>query len=110
SAGAMAMGGTVAHFRHPGREPLAGLGVIPDVRVFPHFDRYTRWIPDIALRPFASRDATMLGIDEDTALVAEDPDREGPWDFHVEGRQSAYIVRRDDVHKIELPIALAVDS
>lgn len=110
SAGAMAMGGTVAHFRHPGREPLAGLGVIPDVRVFPHFDRYTRWIPDIALRPFASRDATMLGIDEDTALVAEDPGHEGPWDFHVEGRQSAYIVRRDDVHKIDLPIALAVDS
>jgi cyanophycinase len=110
SAGAMAMGGTVQHFRHPGREPLRGLGVVPEVRVFPHFDRYTRWIPDIALRPFASRDATMLGIDEDTALVAEDPGDDGPWTFRVEGRQSAYVVKRDDVHRIDSTIALEVDS
>jgi cyanophycinase-like exopeptidase len=110
SAGAMAMGGTVQHFRHPGRDPLAGLGVVPDARVFPHFDRYTRWIPDMALRPFAARGGTLLGIDEDTALIAEDPGREGAWDFRVEGRQHAYVVRRDDVHRIESTISLPVHS
>jgi len=110
SAGAMAMGGTVQHFRYPGKEPLSGLGVVPDVRVFPHFDRYTRWLPDLALRPFASRGGTMLGIDEDTALVAEDPGQDGPWTFRVEGRQSAYVVRRDDVHRIDTAIDLDVDS
>jgi cyanophycinase-like exopeptidase len=110
SAGAMAMGGTVQHFRYPGKDPLTGLAVVPDVRVFPHFDRYTRWLPDLALRPFASRGGTMLGIDEDTALVAEDPGHEGPWTFRVEGRQNAYVIRRDDVHRIDTMIDLEVDS
>ena len=110
SAGAMAMGGTVQHFRYPGKDPLTGLEVVPDVRVFPHFDRYTRWLPDLALRPFASRGGTMLGIDEDTALVAEDPGHEGPWTFRVEGRQNAYVIRRDDVHRSDTMIDLEVDS
>lgn len=109
SAGAMAMGGTVQHFRHPGRDPLAGLAVVPDVRVFPHFDRYTRWLPDIALRPLAGRDSTMLGIDEDTALVAEDPGEGSDWAFSVRGRQGAYVIRRDQVAAIEGAIPLRVN-
>ena len=108
SAGAMAMGGTVQHFRHPGRDPLVGLGVLPDVRVFPHFDRYTRWLPDIALRRFPAKDAILLGIDEDTALVAEDPGTGSEWSFSVRGRQAAYVIRREEVHQIEGTISLRV--
>lgn len=108
SAGAMAMGGTVQHFRHPGRDPLIGLGVIPDVRVFPHFDRYTRWLPDLALRPFTGKEGTLLGIDEDTALVAEGPGDGTEWRFHVRGRRGAYVIRRDGVEPIEGTIALRV--
>ena len=109
SAGAMAMGGSIQHFRRPGADPIPGLGVVPDARVLPHFDRYTRWLPDMALRPFASRDATVLGIDEDTALVAADPGDGADWSFRVEGRQGAYVVRRDEVHRIEGAISLPVD-
>lgn len=110
SAGAMAMGGTVQHFRHPRRDPLIGLGVVPDVRVFPHFDRYTRWLPDLALRPFAGKEGVMLGIDEDTALVAAEPAEGTEWSFRVEGRQGAYVVARDGVEPIEDTIALRVHS
>ena len=102
------MGGTVQHFRHPGRDPLVGLGVLPDVRVFPHFDRYTRWLPDIALRRFPAKDAILLGIDEDTALVAEDPGTGSEWSFSVRGRQAAYVIRREEVHQIEGTISLRV--
>ena len=110
SAGAMVMGGSIQHFRRPGAAPVAGLGVVPDVRILPHFDRYTRWLPDIALRPFAAKDATMLGIDEDTALVAEDPGTGSEWPFSVRGRQAAYVIRRDNVHQIESTVSLRVNS
>lgn len=110
SAGAMAMGGTVQHFRHPGRDPMTGLGVVPDVRVFPHFDRYTRWLPDIALRPFAAKEGTMLGIDEDTALVAEDPGGAVPWSFSVRGRQDAYVVTREGARSVRDGIDLVVHA
>ena len=50
SAGAMALGGYVPDFRHPKRGGTDGLGVVPDLRVLPHFDKYSRMIPDFALQ------------------------------------------------------------
>ncbi len=108
SAGAMVMGGSIQHFRRPGSDPIPGLSVVPDARILPHFDRYTRWLPDMALRPFAAHGGTLLGIDEDTALVAEDPGQGHEWSFEVQGRQSAYLIRRDDVHRIEGAVQLNV--
>lgn len=110
SAGAMVMGGSIQHFRRPGAAPADGLGVVPQARILPHFDRYTRWLPDIALRPLGSRDVTVLGIDEDTALIAQDPGDAGPWPFTIRGRQQAYVVDRDGGRRIADDVLLAVDA
>lgn len=111
SAGAMAMGGHVAHFRRPGSAGTPGLDVVPRARVLPHFDRYSRWMPDIALRPLVTADSIVLGIDEDTALVAEDPGTPGaPWEWQVRGRQAAYVVTKAGRSRIEEPLALEVRS
>ena len=98
SAGAMALGGYVPDFRHPRSGGTAGLGILPDVRVLPHFDRFTKWIPDFALRPLVGDDAAaphppvVVGIDEETALIGEAPgtDDQGPWQFRARGRASAW--------------------
>ena len=74
---------------HPG-EP--GLGLLPHIRVLPHFDRMLGWIPDVLDRPFyRGGDGHLVGIDEDTAIVG------GPETFTVAGRQSAWLLRDGDV-------------
>lgn len=95
SAGAMALGGYVPNFRHPRSGGAEGLGVVPAARVLPHFDRYTRWMPDFALRPLVAADAVVLGIDEDTALIAAPPDSGTTWTWTPMGRQGAYVVGHD---------------
>jgi len=110
SAGAMVLGGYVPDFRHPKRGGTNGLGVIPDLRVLPHFDRYSRMIPDFALRPLVTSDAVVVGIDEDTALVSEGPGEDGHWDFRSRGRQSAWTIEEDRRHRVNAPLRLRVDS
>ena len=109
SAGAMAMGGYVPNYRHPRSGGTHGLQIVPNVRVLPHFDRYTRWMPDFALRPLVTDDAVVLGIDEDTALVAQSPDDPAtPWEFTPRGRQHACEVTRGGTMRIDR-IELHVD-
>lgn len=91
SAGAIALTGWVPSIRDLGREPDPGLGVLPHLRVLPHFDKMLGWAPDLltraVLRPPAG--VTVLGIDEDTAVV----DLTGvgqTWQVH--GRQQAWIL------------------
>jgi len=111
SAGAMAMGGYVPNYRHPRSGGTEGLRIVPTVRVLPHFDRYTKWMPDFALRPLVTDGATVLGIDEDTALVAEAPDDlSQPWTFASRGRQYACEVTRGGtirIDSIDLTVAAA---
>jgi cyanophycinase len=84
-----------------GPEPT-GLAAIAEVAVIPHFDRMARWAPDIADR-FASRvpeDVTVVGVDEDTAIVTTDAaggndGAGGGRHFTVAGRQSAWVLDRD---------------
>lgn len=109
SAGAMALGGYVPDFRHPRSGGAPGLGILPDVRVLPHFDRFTKWVPDFALRPLVREDRAMehspvvIGIDEDTALLGEassgegsDADNETRWPFRARGRSSAWRIGTAD--------------
>jgi cyanophycinase len=110
SAGAMAMGGYVPDFRHPKRGGTEGLGVVPSLRVLPHFDKYSRMIPDFALKPLVTPDAVVVGIDEDTALVSEGPSEDGLWDFRSRGRQSAWTIEADRRHRINAPLRLQVDA
>jgi len=111
SAGAMAMGGYVPNYRHPRSGGTEGLGIVPGVRVLPHFDRYTKWMPDFALRPLVTDGATVLGIDEDTALVAQAPDvPSAPWTFTPRGRQYSCEVTRGGtirIDSIDLTVAAA---
>lgn len=88
SAGAMAMTDWVPDLRHPGRPAKPGLGIVPQLRVIPHFDRFLGRMPDLLTRPFlhSPPGVTLVGIDEDTALVG------GPEKFTVAGRQSVWIL------------------
>ena len=119
SAGAMALGGYVPDVRHPKRGGTDGLGVVPDVRVLPHFDKYSRMIPDFALRPLITPGALVVGIDEDTALVGQPPDPDADddgshdphvWSFRSRGRQSAWTIEEDRRHRVNAPLRLRVDA
>jgi hypothetical protein len=52
----------------------------------------------------------VLGIDEDTALVAADPGGDQAWPFSVRGRQDAYVVTRDGAHSVKTGIDLVVHA
>jgi cyanophycinase len=91
SAGAMALTGWVPAMRAPRREPDPGLGVLPGLRVLPHFDKMISWVPDLLTRALTHppADTTVLGIDEETALV----DLTGAghtWQVH--GRQQVWVL------------------
>lgn len=91
SAGAMALTGWVPAMRSLGREPDPGLGVLPHLRVLPHFDKMLGWVPDLLTRAMlrAPDGTTVLGIDEDTALV----DMTGTGrDWQVYGRQQVWVL------------------
>lgn len=88
SAGAMALGDWVPELRRPSSSGRQGLGLLPHIRVLPHFDKMLGWIPDLLTRPFLRPPAgvNLVGIDEDTALVG------GPGKYTVHGRQSAWLL------------------
>jgi cyanophycinase-like exopeptidase len=88
SAGAMAMADWVPDIRNPAGRGRPGLGLLPHLRVLPHFDRMLGWVPDLLTRPFLRPPVgvSLVGVDEDTALVG------GPHTFTVQGRQSAWLL------------------
>jgi cyanophycinase len=91
SAGAMALTGWVPRMRALDREPDPGLGVVPSLRVLPHFDKMLGWVPDLLTRAVMRPPAgtTVVGIDEETAIV----DMTGggrTWQVH--GRQQAWVL------------------
>ena len=108
SAGAMALAGYVPDFRHPRNGGVSGLGVVPGIRVLPHFDRYTKWMPDFAMRPLVTEGAQILGIDEDTAFVAA-PSSTPDWTFSVRGRQSVWRIEADRRYRVNSPMSLQVN-
>ena len=84
SAGAMAFGGTIMGIRKS--QHAAGLNLLPGIEVIPHYDKMLGWLPD-RVTSFIARgvsDATLLGIDENTALVYTDAWRKfGCGNVHV---------------------------
>jgi cyanophycinase len=87
SAGAMALTDWVPAFRLPTHEPTRGLGLLPHLRVLPHFDRMFARIPELISRFSDVPDGvSVLGIDEETALVG------GPNAWVVKGRQSVWLI------------------
>jgi len=88
SAGAMALTGWVPSIRNLRAHPDPGLGLLPHLRVLPHFDRMLGRFPDLLTRALVrSPDGvTVLGIDEDTALVG------GPHEWTVQGIRSVWVL------------------
>lgn len=102
SAGAMMLGGATIHLRRVMAgapiEWLPALNVVPRVGTIPHFDRVTRFVqPDVFRRALAAAPAglTVIGVDEDTALVRLEPPGadSSPGDprWQVMGRQSVTV-------------------
>jgi cyanophycinase len=97
SAGAIALTGWVPWMRALDRDPDPGLGILPGLRVLPHFDRMLAWAPDLLNRAVMGPAAgtTVIGIDEDTAIV----DLTGAglaWQVH--GRQQAWVLEGQARH------------
>jgi len=88
SAGAMALSGWEPRMRSMRAEQPTGLGLVPHVRVIPHFDKMAAWVPDMLRNALLGLPdgVTLLGIDEDTALVG------GPHEWTVQGRQSVWVL------------------
>jgi len=96
SAGAMALADHIPGLRLTSHSPTQGLGTLPHIRVLPHFDRMFSHVPDFFAR-FMNVPAgvTVVGIDEDTAIVG------GPYQWEVQGRQSAWLFVEG--HRVEFP-------
>jgi cyanophycinase len=84
SAGAMAFGGSIMGIRRSNHSP--GLALLPDIEVIPHYDKMLGWLPDRVAAFIAQNisQSTLLGIDENTALVYTDAWRKyGRGNVHV---------------------------
>jgi cyanophycinase len=102
SAGAMALASWVPSYRDLSAVGTEGLGLLPHLRVIPHFDTFVARIPDLvrrSLQPY-DPDVTVIGVDEETALVG------GPTQWVVQGRQSAWRLTPDG--RQELPAGTSV--
>lgn len=88
SAGAMALTSWVPHLRNPRKDPVPGLGAVEGLRVIPHFDRFVGRMPGMVGSYLAKKspDDTLVGIDEDTALIRD----AGTWT--VRGRQAVWVL------------------
>ncbi len=96
SAGAMAIADHIPALRVHSPRDTRGLGVLPHIRVLPHFDKMFGWIPDLAMRILDVPDGVhVVGIDEDTAIIG------GTFEWEVRGRQSAWLVHKG--HREEFP-------
>lgn len=90
SAGAMAIANHIPALRHLSSQGSAGLGILPNVRVLPHFDRmFSKLGASVLHRIHEPKNITVLGIDEETALVG------GPVEWEVKGEQSVWVFRDD---------------
>ena len=57
-----------------GAMAMHGLGILPLMKILPHYDRYFRFVPDKAAKlvGHTPQGGNLVGIDEKTALVSED--------------------------------------
>ena len=86
SAGAMALADHIPALRLPTHTATSGLGLLPHIRVLPHFDQMFARLPDFLTRFIkVPAGVSIVGIDEDTAIVG------GPYEWEVQGRQSAWL-------------------
>jgi cyanophycinase len=107
SAGAMVMSTEIPNFRKLRDDPTFGFNLLPNIRVIPHYNKFFGWIPDSAAKIVmkAPEGVTLMGIDEDTALVTglnpETTFSGASW--QVVGKASVHILRGGNPGKYEAP-------
>ncbi len=91
SAGAMSLTAEAPRIADGAHTPNAGLALLPHIAVVPHFDRMPQWDPGFTERTLARKtpDITVIGIDEDTAVVG------GPFAWTVMGRLTVTVFGAD---------------
>src|SRR5450432_128825 len=97
SAGAMVLCAQQARFRTPPHLPLgfqAGLGVVADAAVLPHYDRFPETLAAVRVAR-APKGTVVLGIDEDTAAIG----RDGTWLVRGAGRVTVWRGRHRERHR-----------
>lgn len=93
SAGAMILGARIPDIRKAGLTSTPGFGIVPATFIVPHFDAIPAiWKSVIvALRGRLKKGETMIGIDEDTALVGK---LEGTW--RVMGKSKVHVFSKQE--------------
>lgn len=76
SAGAMVLSSHIPNFRLHKKAPAAGLNLLPEIRVIPHFNKFFKWIPESAAKVLlhVPDDSILIGVDELTAIVKRSGD------------------------------------
>ena len=90
SAGAMALGPDIPHFRKPKAEGELGFSIAKNIRTIPHYNKFFGWVPEFAAQKFlqAPAEICVVGIDELTAIVTDDLEN-----WEVVGRSSMHLLK-----------------
>ena len=107
SAGAMVLSAHIPNFRLLKKAPTAGLNLLPEVRVIPHFNKFFKWIPESAAKVLlhVPDNSILIGVDELTAIVK----RSGENDWLVVGQAKVHVLKGmpdqqlHDGERIKLP-------
>ena len=91
SAGAMVLSSHIPNFRLLKKSPTAGLNLLPEIRVIPHFNKFFRWIPESAAKVLlhVPDDSILIGVDELTAIVK----RSGDEHWVVVGEAKVHVLK-----------------
>jgi cyanophycinase-like exopeptidase len=91
SAGAMVLSAHIPNFRLLKKSPTAGLNLLPNIRVIPHFNMFFRWIPESAAKVLlhVPDDSILIGVDELTAIVK----RSGADHWVVVGEAKVHVLK-----------------
>jgi cyanophycinase-like exopeptidase len=91
SAGAMVLSAHIPNFRLLKKTPTAGLNLLPEVRVIPHFNKFFKWIPESAAKVLlhVPDNSILIGVDELTAIVK----RSGESDWLVVGQAKVHVLK-----------------
>jgi cyanophycinase-like exopeptidase len=78
SAGAMVLSSHIPNFRLLKKAPTAGLNLLPEIRVIPHFNKFFKWIPESAAKVLlhVPDESILIGVDELTAIVKRSGDEQ----------------------------------
>jgi len=91
SAGAMVLSAHIPNFRLLKKSPTAGLNLLPEIRVIPHFNKFFRWIPESAAKVLlhVPDNSILIGVDELTAIVK----RSGDTEWVVVGEAKVHVLK-----------------